>query len=185
LSEKTIERLKKALDLEVQATALLQLPSDFYSKISVYSQKLKRSAGSSTSEVANRLIAKQVRIIDSMARELLTVRTNKATQQRAFPQLLPEERYICSAQQKFQRRFETFVGAISVGQPSFIEFAHRSEAERSINLRFTKRVDELIGLDLRHYGPFEAEDVAALPAADADILIAGGDAVEIRTRDGT
>jgi DNA replication factor GINS len=185
LADTTLEYLKKALDSEMQAAALLQLPSDFYSKISVYSQKLRRSAGSSASEVANRLIAKQARMIDSMARQLLTVRANKATQQRAFLQLLPEERYVCSAQQKFQRRFETFVGAVSAGQPSFIEFAHRSEVERSISVRFTKHVDELVGLDLRRYGPFETEDIASLPVASADVLIAGGDAVEICNRDGT
>jgi DNA replication factor GINS len=185
LADTILEHLKKALDSEMQATALLQLPGDFYSKISVYSQKLKRSAGSSASEVANRLIAKQIRMIESMVKQLLTMRVNKATQQLAFLQLLPEERYVCSAQQKFQRRFETFIMAVSAGQPSFIEFAHKSEAERSISVRFTKHVDKLVGLDLKRYGPFEAEDVASLPAANADILIAGGDAVEICTRDGT
>jgi DNA replication factor GINS len=183
LADTTLEYLKKALDSEMQAAVLLQLPSDFYSKISVYSQKLRRSAGSSTSEVANRLVAKQARMIDSMAKQLLTVRANKATRQHAFLQLLPEERYVCSAQQKFLKRFETFVEAVSAGQPSFIEFAHRSEAERSISVRFTKHVDELVGLHLRRCGPFETEDVASLPAANADILIAGGDAVEICTRD--
>ncbi|MGD0319029.1 MAG: hypothetical protein ABSB56_04990 [Nitrososphaerales archaeon] len=181
----TLEYLKKALDSEIQAAALLQLPSDFYSKISVYGQKLRRSAGSSASEVANRLITKQMRMIDSMARELLIIRATKATQQHAFLRLLPEERYVCSAQQKFQRRFETFTEAVSTGQPSFIEFARRRETERSVSVRLTKHIDELVGPDLRRYGPFEAEDVVSLPAADADILIAGGDAVEIYPRDGT
>jgi DNA replication factor GINS len=183
LADTTLEYLKKTLDSEMKATALLQLPSDFYSRISIYCQKLRRSAGSNTSEVANRLIAKQVRMLDSMARQLLAIRTNKATQQQALLQLLPEERYVCAAQQRFKRRFETFVEAVSAGQPSFIEFAHRSEAERSISIRFTKHVDELVGLDLKRYGPFEAEDVASLPAANADVLIAGGDAIEIYTRD--
>ena len=183
MADTTLEYLKKALDAELQTAALLQLPRDFYSKISIYSQKLRRSAGSNTSEVANRLIAKQARMIDSMARQLLVVRAKKATQQQALLQLLPEERYVCSAQRRFQRRFDAFVEAVSAGQPSFIEFAHRKEAERNVSVRFTKHVDELVGLDLRRYGPFEAEDVASLPAANADILIAGGDALEINTRD--
>jgi DNA replication factor GINS len=183
LADTILEYLKKALDSEMQAAVLLRLSNDFYSRISVYSQKLKRSAGPSNSEVANLLIAKQTRMIDSMVKQLLTVRANKATRLHAFPQLLPEERYVCSAQQKFQKRFETFIEAISAGRPSFVEFAYKSEAERSISVRFTKHVDELVGLHLRRYGPFEVEDVASLPAANADILIAGGDAVEICTRD--
>ena len=184
MADSTLEHLKKALDSEMQAASPLQLPTNFYSKISLYSQKLRRSAGSSASEVANQLIAKQIRMIDSMVKQLLTIRANKATQQNTFLQLLPEERYVCSAQLKFQKRFEAFVEAVSAGQPSFIEFAHKSEAARSICVRFTKHVDELVGLDLRRYGPFEAEDVASLPAANADILITHGDAVEICSRDG-
>ena len=183
MADTILEYLRKALDSEMQAAVLLQLPSDFYSRISVYGQKLRRSAGSSTSEVANRLIVKQTRMIDSMAKQLLTVRANKAEWQHVFPQLLPEERYVYSAQQKFQKRFETFIEAVSAGRPSFIEFAHKSEAERNVSVRFTKHVDELVGLHLRRYGPFEAEDVASLPAANADILIASGDALEICTRD--
>lgn len=122
-------------------------------------------------------------MIESMVRQLLKLRTRKATQQNAFLQLLPEERYVCSAEQKFQRRFQTLVEAVSTGRPSFVEFAHLSESQRSITVRFVKHVNELVGLDMRHYGPFEADDVASIPAASADILIAGGDAVEIYTRD--
>jgi hypothetical protein len=118
-----------------------------------------------------------------MVRQLLKLRTKKAMQQNALLQLLPEERYVCSAEQKFQKRFQTLVDAVSSGQPSFVEFAHLTESQRRVTVRFVKHVSELVGLDLRHYGPFERDDVASIPAASADILIAGGDAVEIYTRD--
>jgi hypothetical protein len=75
------------------------------------------------------------------------------------------------------------VEAVSSGQPSFVEFAHLSESQRNATVKFMKHVNELVGLDMRHYGPFEADDVAAIPAASADILIASGDAVEVITRD--
>jgi DNA replication initiation complex subunit (GINS family) len=178
-----LESLKRRLDDESKSDALLPLPGDFYSLLAVYGQKLKRSANSGSSEVSLHLIATQTRMIDSMVRQLLTVRTKKATQKNALLQLLPEERFVCSAEQKFQRRFDTLVEAVSAGQPSFIEFAHAKESQRSVTVRFVKHVNELVGLDMRHYGPFEAEDVASIPAASADILIAGGDAVEVYTRD--
>ncbi|MFI5404220.1 MAG: hypothetical protein ACHQYR_00650 [Candidatus Gagatemarchaeaceae archaeon] len=183
MTETTIEFLKRHLDLELHSTLLLPLPEDFYSRISTYSQKLKRSSGSGSSEASVRLIARQAGLIDSMARQFLALRARKATGQAAFLQLLPEERYVCSAQRKFKRRFDTFVEAVSGGQPSFVEFAHRAESERSITVKFAKRVNEMVGLDARRYGPFEADDVASIPAASADILIAGGDAVEIYTRE--
>ncbi|MDG6983028.1 MAG: DNA replication complex GINS family protein [Nitrososphaerota archaeon] len=181
--ETTIEYLKRRLESEVQSQGLLPLPTDFYSAISNYSQKLKRSAVSGASEVSVRLIATQGRMLESMLRQLVDLRLKKAMQQNAAIQLLPEERYICSAEQRFRKRLDSFVDAVSGGRPSFVEFASLSETRRNITVRFLKKVDELVGLDLRRYGPFEVEDVASIPAANADILIAGGDAVEIYTRD--
>jgi DNA replication factor GINS len=183
MAETTLEYLRRRLDSEAQSESLLPLPSDFYSSLSAYSQKLKRSASSGASEVSQRLIATQSRMIESMVKQLLKLRTRKAMQQNALLQLLPEERYVCLAEQKFQRRFQTMIEAVSGGQPSFVEFAHQNESQRSVTVRFVKHVNELVGLDLRRYGPFETDDVASIPAASADILIAGGDAVEVYTRD--
>lgn len=183
MPETTLENLKRLLDSESQTQALVPLPSDFYSALAAYSQKLRRSAGSGASDIAVHLTATQSRMIESLVAQLLKLRTKKATQQNALPQLLPEERYVCSAEQKFQRRFQTMVEAVSEGQPSFIEFAHLNETRRNVTVRFVKHVNELVGLDMRKYGPFEADDVASIPAASADILIAAGDAIEIYTRD--
>ncbi len=183
MSETTLDYLKRRLDSEAISIGLLPLPNDFYSKLSAYSQKLKRSAGSGASEVSVRLAVTQRKMIESMVSQLLRLRTKKAMQQNALLQLLPEERYVCSAEQKFQKRFQTLVEAVSSGQPSFVEFAHLTESQRSVTVRFTKHVNELVGLDMRRYGPFDAEDVASIPAASADILISGGDAVEVYTRD--
>ncbi len=179
-----LEGLKKALDSELETETTVQLPADFYSKISAYTQKIRRSAGPNASEATNRLVAKQVRMIDSMTRQLLSERSRKAAHERSLLRLLPEERYVCSAQQRAERRFDAFVEAVSVGQPSFIEFAHRSESERNVSIRVTRHVDELVGLDMRRYGPFESQDVASLPAVNAEILIARGDAVEVNGREG-
>ena len=178
-----LEHLKRQLDSEIQSPSLVPLATDFYSRIAVHSQKLRRSAGSGSSEAATRLIAVQTGMIASMSRDLLTLRAKKAMRLDATLQLLPEEKYVCAAQSKFNRRFDSLVQALSAGQPSFIEFAHRSESGRSITVKFTKHVDELVGFDLRRYGPFESDDIASIPAASADILIAAGDAVEIYTRE--
>ena len=183
MPETTIEYLKKRLDSEAQSEGLIPLPGDFYARISAYSQRLKRSAASGASEMSTKLTAAQARMLESMVRQLLKLRMKKAIQQNAILQLLPEERYVCSAEQRYLKRLETLVDAVSWGRPSFVEFAHLSESKRNVTVRFLKHVNELVGLDLRHYGPFDVEDVASIPAANADILIAGGDAVEIYTRD--
>ena len=183
MPETTLDSLRRRLDSETISSTLVPLPTDFYSKLSAYSQKLKRSAASGASDVSVHLTATQVRMIESMVAQLLRLRSKKAMQQNALLQLLPEERYVCSAEQKFQKRFQTLVEAVTKGQPSFVEFAHLTETQRSVTVRFVKHVNEVVGLDMRRYGPFEADDVASIPAASADILIAGGDAVEVYTRD--
>jgi DNA replication factor GINS len=183
MPETTLEYLKRRLDSETSSDSLLPLPTDFYSSLSAYSQRLKRSASSGASEVSVRLTATQSKMIEAMVSQLLKLRTRKAMRHNALLQLLPEERYVCSAEQKFQRRFQTLVEAVSGGQPSFVEFAHMSESQRNVTVRFVKHVNELVGLDMRRYGPFESDDVASIPAASADILISGGDAVEVYTRD--
>lgn len=118
-----------------------------------------------------------------MVDQLLKLRIKKATQKNALLQLLPEERYVCSAEQKFQRRFRTMVESVSHGKPSFVEFAHLSESKRNVTIRFVKHVNEVVGFDMRRYGPFEVDDIASIPAASADILMADGDAIEVYTRD--
>ena len=183
MPETMLEYLRRRLDSEAESETLLQLPGDFYSSLSTFSQKLKRSAGPGNSDISIRLVATQIRMIDSMVRQLLRLRISKAMKQNAPLQLLPEERYVCSAEQRYEKRFRTLADAVSGGQPSFVEFAHLTESQRRVTVKFVKHVNELVGLDMRRYGPFEAEDVASIPAASADILIAGGNAVEVYTRD--
>jgi DNA replication initiation complex subunit (GINS family) len=182
LAETTLEFVKRHLDSEMESEGLHQLPSDFYSRVSQYSQKLRRSAGSGNSDVSLRLISKQAEMIGSMTRQLLGLRAKKAAAGASFLQLLPEERYVCLAQQSFQRRFDAFIEALSAGRPAYIEFAHRSESARNMTVRFVRHTKELVGADLKRYGPFEENDVASLPAASAAILISGGDAVEVYVR---
>ncbi len=184
MPEPTLESLKKYLDAEEQSEKLTPLPGDLYSSIATYAQLLKRSSSSGNSEVANRLISKQSTMLWSMVRKLLEARSRKATSQKAVSQLLPEERYICSMVESYNGRLESFVEAITTGQPSAVELARKNELSRNTTVRFLKHVDELVGLDLRKYGPFEPEDLALIPAANADLLVERGDAVEVMLRAG-
>lgn len=183
MAETTLEFVKRHLDSEMQSEGLHQLPGDFYSRVSHYSQKLRRSVGYGNSEAAIRLISRQKEMIESMTSQLFDMRTKKAAAGNVFHQLLPEERYVCWMQQRFQRRRGALIEALSAGKPSFIEFAHRNEASRNTTVRFIRRTNELVGADLKRYGPFEKDDIASIPSVSADILITGGDAVEVCTRE--
>ncbi len=183
MPETVLEQLKKQLDLESQSPEVVRLPGDFYSKVCSYSQTLRRSGGSNSSEAAQRLIEVQLGLIESMSAQLIEERTKKARARGAFSRLLPEERYVCSPSEKFEKRYAALVQALSGGQPAFVEFARRAETKRAVTVRFTRRVEERVGFDMKRYGPFEAEDVASIPADSAEVLVSGGAAVEVYPRE--
>jgi DNA replication factor GINS len=181
VTETTLEFVKRHLDLEMQSQSLHQLPVDFYSRISQYNQKLRRTVNSGSSEATVKLASRQAEMITSMTRQLLSMRVGKAVGNLSL-QLLPEERYVVSIREIFQRRFDSFIDAVTEGKPSFIEFAHRSDSLRNMVVRFVRHTNEIVGGDMRRYGPFEENDIASIPASDAAVLVAEGDAVEVRIR---
>jgi len=182
MAEPTLDSLKKCLDAEEQSEKPLPLPEGFYFAIASYAQLLKRTSSSSGSELTNKLIAKQSELLASMVRDLVRLRMSKASAQKAISQLLPEERHICSMERNYSRNLESFIQAVVSGQPSVVELERKNELARSTTVRFLKHVDELVGLDLRKYGPYEPEDLALIPAANADLLVANGEAVEVAPR---
>ena len=61
------------------------------------------------------------------------------------------------------------------------DFKTALELKKSTKLvRFTNPVPKFIGTELEEYGPFEAEDIANLPAEIADVLISKSKAEEIK-----
>jgi DNA replication initiation complex subunit (GINS family) len=54
-----------------------------------------------------------------------------------------------------------------------------AQARKRLTVRFTKPIPAIMGTDMKSYGPFVAEDVAALPAVNAKMLVKQGLAVLI------
>lgn len=183
MPETILEYVNRHLELEEQSEKLVRLPEEFYSRVASYARNLRRASGSSNSEITNRLISKQFQLIEGMVERLATLRARKALAKGLVAQLLPEERYVCFNGDIFGRHLDAFVEAVSSGQSSFLELAHRREVSRNTTVRFLKPVIEIIGLDLRRYGPFKTDDLASVPAANADILVANGEAVIVYSRD--
>ena len=183
--EGTIESLRRQLEGEEQSEKILQLSSDAYSKVATYTQSLKRVATSNNSELTNRLVHRQLELIDGLVRRLLSIRIRKATSQGTAHRLLPEERFVCSSATEFKRISDEFTNAVVNGQPSFIANAVQRELGRSVTVRFLRPVEEVIGYDLRRYGPFKSEDLAVIPSANADIFVANGEAMIVHPREGS
>jgi len=190
----TIERLRQALESEEASAALTALPAETYTKLAGYAQKLRMTTGSNTNDAPGRLAKKQLWLIEGMIRRLLHLRLAKAAKEEATMQqgdepvrssrnLLPEERYINDVLQQLAKKEERFVKAVVDGQPSFFTLVQRRETQRMTTVRISKHVGEIIGADLKRYGPFEVNDVARLPLGNAQVMVASKQAVPVSSDD--
>ena len=74
-----------------------------------------------------------------------------------------------------------FMQDLEEKKPQSKEFKTALELKKETRLvRFTNPVPKFVGTELEEYGPFEAEDIANLPAEIADVLISKSKADEIK-----
>jgi DNA replication initiation complex subunit (GINS family) len=190
----TVERLRQVLESEEASESLTLLPADNYIKLASYAQKLRATTGSGNEDAPGRLAKKQLWLIEGMTRRLLQLRLAKAEKeeaatheadqpQRSSKNLLPEERFINDGLRQLTKKEERFVKAVVDGQPSFFTLVQRRETLRMTTVRVSKRVGEIIGADLKRYGPFEVNDVARLPVGNAQVMVASRQAVPISNDD--
>ena len=182
------------MELEEASETLTTLPADAYVKLANYAQKLRATTGSGNEDAPGRLAKKQLWLIEVMTKRLLQLRLAKAEKEEAAAHevdqprhtsknLLPEERYINDVLRQLTKKEERFVKAVADGQPSFFTLVQRRETQRMTTVRISKHVGEIIGADLKRYGPFEVNDVARLPVGNAQVMVASRQAVPISTDD--
>lgn len=176
----TIERLKQLVELEEDSEGLNALPPDTYVRLSGYAQKLRATTGPG-GDAPSRLARKQLWLIEVMTKRLLQVRLAKARERAgsASNNLLPEERYIEGLAKQLTGKQDRFVRAVVDGQSSFFSLVQMREAQRMTTVRMSKRIGEIMGADLKRYGPFEVNDVARLPAGNASVMVSNKQAIHV------
>jgi DNA replication initiation complex subunit (GINS family) len=177
----TVERLRQALESEEASAELTAMPPETYVGLSKYAQKLRAMTAGSGDDASARLARKQLWLIEVMTRRLLRLRLAKAEKAEQAGHesepgpsrsgLLPEEQHINGMRGQIAKKEARFVKAVVDGQPSFFTLVQRSETERMTTVRVLKRVGEMMGTDLKRYGPFEVHDVARLPAGNAQAMV--------------
>jgi len=194
-NQSTVDRLRQLVESEEASETLNLIPADTYVKLANYAQKLRATTGSSNDDVPGRLAKKQLWLMEVMTRRLLQVRLTKARKDEeaaahedgqlagSAKNLLYEERHINDASRQLATKEERFVKAVVDGQPSFFTLVQRRETQRMTTVRISKRVGEIIGADLKRYGPFEVNDVARLPAGNAQVMVASKQAVPVSIED--
>lgn len=176
MAESVLESLKRQLETEEQSERLVKIPSDTYSKLASHMQNLRRIPNSNGEDLQSRLIRKQATILQGMVSQLLRLRLGKAKKAETTD-LLPEEKYVYGLHSEFKTREGKFISAIMSGYPSFFALAQKEVMSKKVTVRFLRDVGEIMGFDLKRYGPFRVHDLAIVPAANAEVFVANGDAL--------
>jgi DNA replication initiation complex subunit (GINS family) len=75
----------------------------------------------------------------------------------------------------FAESYEKFAERLLSGQVlSKVSNASGKKKHKRVAVRFIKNIPAIIGADMKTYGPFTVEDVAAVPVENAKILLKQG-----------
>ncbi len=182
-SSETIHTMRQLLDAEEQSDDLTKLPGDIYQNTAAYIHKLRKTIDANSGDPSSRLAEKQLWLLEGMGKQLLETRLAKVIHTGNARLLLPEEKYVYELSVEFERMRKKFVDAMDDGQPSIFTLMQKNQMEKMVTVSFTKPLGEIVGFDLKRYGPFRAHDVAQLPAANAEVLVSNGDARRVYPAD--
>ncbi|MCX8149968.1 MAG: hypothetical protein N3D85_00445 [Candidatus Bathyarchaeota archaeon] len=177
------DELYTAWRVEIEYRQLSSLPSDFYVRVAHYLKKLREYQLSEKKSVEEKLMEHELLNVQRMVEELLQVRYQKimkslvAGDRVPLESLTAEETSLYNGVLPSAVTYNKFMQSLLGGQVSKIEAG--SPVHKRVTLRFLKQVPQIIGADMKSYGPFMVEDVASIPIENAKILVKQGLAKQI------
>jgi DNA replication factor GINS len=157
--------LYKAWKSEKSTEALQPIPSDFYQRARKYIETLEQETSSDPRTVQNHLIVREKELAERLLAELTKTRRMKIfqTAQNNIP---------INTSNLTEEETDLATRMIEPTEPS--TQAVRLDEASTIVVRFLQDIPEIVGVDLKIYGPFKKEDVASVPNANAGALISQG-----------
>lgn len=182
------DELFVAWRFEVENDELGRLPSDFYARVADYVRRIKEERRMLDKKAVKvglleRELANVQRFVDELVwvRYRKLVRLLKESQKVPADLLAAEEADLCEGFLYFVEAYQDFAKKLLQGQVSEVAVARNRKVHKRVTLRFLKAIPAVVGVDMKTYGPFLAEDVGSVPVENAKILIKKGlaEAVEV------
>jgi len=180
------DELYKAWVKEKERVDLQPLPRDFYSKLAAYMKRIEEESRMLDKRtVKGRAMLKEEenakRLIEDLARTRLEKIIHAVMEEEVISTtiLSDEEASLYENLTSEIESYRSLVKKVLRGQKP--EGGRRTSRKGMIVVRILKDVPAIIGADMKTYGPFKPEDVAALPQENARLLIKQGVATEIET----
>ena len=167
----TLDDIKTAWMKEKTSRELTELPDEFYSDVARHVAELNRELGRGD-ELRCELLQEELRNVLEMVREIHLSRTFKAlgeiSKGRLPSSLLERERYAFGEIRQVLEKLRTQLvtpairGEVAVTAPP--------EAT-NVTLMVLSEIPQIMGDDMRQYGPFKSGEIACLPKRSAELLI--------------
>jgi DNA replication factor GINS len=177
------DELFEAWRREVENPDLQSLPKDFYTRLADYMRRIREERRMMDEEsVRGKLLQKEEENVRKMISDLARIRYGKITRLIARREMVPltalteEEGNLYNGLSIQSEAYESFLKDILQGQKPRVE---RLKSKGFLVIRFLKETPQIVGVDMKVYGPFKPEDVATLPEENAKALVKQGVAVEV------
>jgi DNA replication factor GINS len=175
--------LYKAWKSEKTSQEPQPLSSDFYVKTEAYLSGLEQETTSIDDRtIKGRLTLKEKEVISRLLRELKETRLRKLLAIAQNGGTVNDEN-LTEEERTLVKDFNKSLQAFSQGKTEMKPSTSEERVELSV-VRFLQDIPEIVGTDLRIYGPYKKEDVGSLPDQNAKALVMQGVAKEIEVRAG-
>jgi len=156
------------------------LPADLYHRTIMYLNGLNDELSTTdTHTIQGRLLAREKQMTERLLDELRQTRIRKIIS--AAQNQIPIQ--TTSLTEEESRLLEKITQSLSsFGQPLPVSHKKEQMTDELRVVRFLEDIPEIVGVDLRLYGPFKKEDVASLPAPNAHALEKQGAAKAIEVK---
>lgn len=181
--------LYEAWKREKENQELQPLDREFYSKLSQYI-KVQREELQLLDEKTLKasLISEENERIKKLLTDLIRSRYRKIFKRvlegKTIPTefLTPEEEITYSGISSAWKQVENVLEDVLRGRSPRAKEVRLVEKPKRILVRFLQAIPAIVGPDLKTYGPFKEEDVASLPAENAEVLIKRGVVLGVETQ---
>ncbi|MEM2028764.1 MAG: hypothetical protein QXS05_05220 [Candidatus Bathyarchaeia archaeon] len=163
---------------------LQSLPKDFYARLADYVRRIREERRMMDEEsVRGKLLRIEEENVRRMIHDLIRVRHEKILRLVISGDVVPltalteEEEGLYSSLSMYAEAYRSLLEDVVQGRrPRKIS---REGAKGFLVVRIVREIPQIVGVDMKIYGPFKPEDIATLPEENARALIKQGAAVEV------
>jgi DNA replication factor GINS len=178
--------LYEAWRKEMENEEIQMLPKDFYVRLADYVRKIREESRMLDKKTTRaKLMEREFKNVKTLIEKLLQLRYKKSLDNAKTGKPVPkdhlteEEERLYAEIPSLAESYQALFKEISRGR---LPGTKSKKKAKGMVVRFLKEVPEIVGADMKTYGPFKAEDVATLPVENAKALIRQEVVVEVETK---